>query len=83
MSERDYLVFRRAAWYAIPPVRRVAAWPILLVVLPILFDLLMAWLRSREERYGMLDAVEGIRSYAAHVDPRLAECLRWAEEDVP
>lgn len=83
MTERDYLVFRRAAWYAIPPVRRVAAWPILLAVLPIIFDLLMAWLRSRDQRYGTIDAVEAIRSYAAEVDPRLERCLEWAEAEIP
>ena len=85
MSDPGYRVFRRATWLSIPPVRRIAVWPILLVVLPILWELVKAFVASRvHSADASPDPASALRSLAASLPAESWARRAWdrAEADV-
>lgn len=83
MGERDERILRRAA-RMVMPAWALVAWPIIRAVLPILFQIFMAWLQRRADgsvsgSYDLLRTVE--RSARSAPDAYLA-ALDRAEREV-
>lgn len=84
MNDHDRRVFKRALWLESGPVAK-SVWPILAIILPLIFDLVMAWLDSRVRSADSTDdpTAELRRITAGHYAPWRARAA-WenAEADV-
>lgn len=78
-DDRDYRVFKRAAWLmASLPAKSV--WPVILAFLPVIYEIIKAWLESRANASD--DPGLAMREIAAGTSARARRAWEQAEYDV-
>jgi hypothetical protein len=80
--ERDYEVFKSATRKAMP-FFAMSIWPILIALLPVIWQIIQLIFADRFEKHGAVSTYESVRGEAGRAERRAIQAFRAAEREVP
>lgn len=82
MNDRDYEVFRLATRKAMP-FFAMSIWPILIALLPLIWQIVQILFADRFERQGAITALGDLRREASRAERRARQAFLAADREVP
>jgi hypothetical protein len=82
MNSRDYEVFKLATRKAMP-FMAMGFWPILITLLPLIWEIIQLIIADRSEKRGPVALYESVRSEARRVDRRARRAFEDADRETP